>query len=750
MVAPVIQYPLDLTGKAATNLIAGEVHDLSALTSKAFVTNSGPFFVNGLVVRNQANGQVLTTKTQYIATQLLVDMTLRTGLDICSVIVITDTTLPSNLVVSVDYQALGGAYSGSVNAIQQLIDALNLGNMPVYWADVIGKPVLFPPTPHLHDMGDVYGFEYITAALERLVQAVYTGDAAQFQAVYDYVNHEADLINGQIATVTSALTAHLTDFNNPHQVTKTQAGLGSVDNFATASAAQGQAGTATNLFMTPASTSAAITAQAGSMLAAHIANHSNPHAVTAAQVGLGNVSNFATASTADATAGTATNLFMTPALVKTETNLLIAAALNPHLNNFSNPHQVTKAQVGLGSVNNYGTASDADGQAGTSTALYMTPSSTKAAIASQVGNTLAAHIANLGNPHQVTKAQVGLGNVNNYGTASNADGQAGTSGTLYMTPASTQSALNSGPNAALAAHIANHSNPHAVTAAQVGLGNVLNIQQVQVGTGSGQLNNAIKLGWNGSVILAQVDATPMGTLFTTYFPDPNLTSHVNNRSNPHAVTAAQVGLGSVNNTSDANKPVSGPQQAALNAKASLGSAPNFDALFIGGDQIYIYESSQGALTIRSGSGAQGYQYNTFAANGDLSVSGVMYAGNGYQPSDIRLKDHVTHGSARPLWQGLEFAHWVWKDNSPKAGKNDLGVIAQDVEQVAPEYVSVNESAEGKPLNVNYTGLALEMAMAAGKATDDNHGELAGLRHEVAELRALVSTLQSTILSMMGK
>ena len=32
--------------------------------------------------------------------------------------------------------------------------------------------------------------------------------------------------------------------------------------------------------------------------------------------------------------------------------------------------------------------------------------------------------------------------------------------------------------------------------------------------------------------------------------------HIANKSNPHAVTKTQVGLGNVNNTSDANKPVS--------------------------------------------------------------------------------------------------------------------------------------------------------------------------------------------------
>jgi hypothetical protein len=44
-------------------------------------------------------------------------------------------------------------------------------------------------------------------------------------------------------------------------------------------------------------------------------------------------------------------------------------------------------------------------------------------------------------------------------------------------------------------------------------------------------------------------------------------SHIANTSNPHNVTKVQVGLGNADDTSDANKPVSGPQQTALNLKA---------------------------------------------------------------------------------------------------------------------------------------------------------------------------------------
>jgi len=47
--------------------------------------------------------------------------------------------------------------------------------------------------------------------------------------------------------------------------------------------------------------------------------------------------------------------------------------------------------------------------------------------------------------------------------------------------------------------------------------------------------------------------------------------HADRDDNPHGVTAAQVGLGNVDNTSDADKPVSVPQQAALDKKVDIPS-----------------------------------------------------------------------------------------------------------------------------------------------------------------------------------
>jgi len=56
----------------------------------------------------------------------------------------------------------------------------------------------------------------------------------------------------------------------------------------------------------------------------------------------------------------------------------------------------------------------------------------------------------------------------------------------------------------------------------------------------------------------------------TYEPaNANIQQHIPHTDNPHAVTAAQVGLGNVDNTSDTDKPVSTAQQAAIDNVESI-------------------------------------------------------------------------------------------------------------------------------------------------------------------------------------
>jgi len=67
------------------------------------------------------------------------------------------------------------------------------------------------------------------------------------------------------------------------------------------------------------------------------------------------------------------------------------------------------------------------------------------------------------------------------------------------------------------------------------------------------------------VAVHNVDANAHTGVFATA---SGLSNHIGDTNNPHSVTAAQVGLGNADNTSDANKPVSTAQQIAIDAKVT--------------------------------------------------------------------------------------------------------------------------------------------------------------------------------------
>lgn len=279
------------------------------------------------------------------------------------------------------------------------------------------------------------------------------------------------------------------------------------------------------------------------LIAAHTSNTSNPHGVTKAQVGLGNVDNTSDASK--------------PVSTATQTALNGKAPTS---------HASTATTYGAGTGSNYGHVKLSDATNSTSAAssgVAASPKAVKSAYdlantantaATTAQTNLTSHTGNTSNPHGVTKSQVGLGNVPNVATNDQ---------TPTYTAATTLATLTSGEKLSvsmgkimkaitdLISHIGNTSNPHSVTKAQVGLGNVDNTadsaKSVSYATSAG---SATKVGNN--FILRFKGGTTEGTDQWTYdgscAKTANITAaKIGAAPTAHASTATTYGIGTGSN-----------------------------------------------------------------------------------------------------------------------------------------------------------------------------------------------------------
>lgn len=409
-VPPIIQYPLDLTGTSPTNRIVKERREITTNTARVFVPKAGPFYTESFVLYNAETGIPLVPVDDYILAQPFSQASLRSGKDVqCAVVLKVNAPIS----VDMDYQVVGGEYSWNLGALAALIEELDLDERAIKWGAVIGRPTMYPAAPHVHDIGDTYGWEYVVWQLERVTNAILVGDELSHEELRQQMKFLHDEQQKIIDALDARFVAHVDDNTNPHHVTKAQTGLGSVDNFPTASDPEALAGVVANRFMTPAGSALLSDRLAVERVNEHEAKKNNPHAVTKAQTGLGLVDNFATATQAQAESAAVTDKFMTPQRTYQAIMIHAGVLLEAHVSNKQNPHEVTKAQVGLGSVDNFSTASQAEALAGVATNRFMTPLRTKQAIDYHAGNLIQQHVSDTGNPHQVTKAQVGLGNLPN-------------------------------------------------------------------------------------------------------------------------------------------------------------------------------------------------------------------------------------------------------------------------------------------------------------------------------------------------
>lgn len=143
--------------------------------------------------------------------------------------------------------------------------------------------------------------------------------------------------------------------------------------------------------------------------------------------------------------------------------------------------------------------------------------------------------------------------------------------------------------------------------------------------------------------------------------ETKVNQHIANKSNPHRVTKAQVGLGNADNTSDANKPVSTAQASAIADAKAAGTAAQTSISNHAGRKDNPHSVTRTQLGL---------------ATTDQVVFAKTTAPSGFwkESSDERLKSNI-----KPLTHTLEQICSIPTESFIMNGKEDEGTIAQGLE-----------------------------------------------------------------------
>ena len=147
-------------------------------------------------------------------------------------------------------------------------------------------------------------------------------------------------------------------------------------------------------------------------------------------------------------------------------------------------------------------------------------------------------------------------------------------------------------------------------------------------------------------------------------------SHIGNKSNPHGVTKAQMGLGNVNNTSDADKPVSTAQATAIADAKAAGTNAQTNLT----THMQNKSNPHGVTRDQLGLGT----------TAEIIFKKVSAPSGLWKESDERLKTFI-----KPLEHTLDEICSIPTDSFMIRGNHDIGTIAQTIEKHFPELVSEN-------------------------------------------------------------
>ncbi len=219
------------------------------------------------------------------------------------------------------------------------------------------------------------------------------------------------------------------------------------------------------------------------------------------------------------------------------------------------------------------------------------------------------------------------------------------------------------------------------------------------------------------------------------------------------VTSSATYLGVFNNTSGGNMAIRISASGTIKSEIAIAASASAWVTGTAINDLVIRTNTSGAdifFAPGAGSGACG------AACGNVNIGGGTYKsnlvvtgtgttctiGNGTGgtscTSDSRLKTNVTSlSNSLTKINQLQPVNFNWIDSSNPGNK--IGFIAQQVQQIFPEFVSVvNPDDPNQYIGVDYAGLVTPLV----GAVQEQQAEIAGIQSQISSINSIINNIQA--------
>lgn len=183
--ARIIFLKKDVTGLLPDNFIQDEILVTVTGSNRLVIPEYGAFFEQDFELRDADTNDVIS-KDDYYFSDLYQEATQESGKAVWNIAIIRNPNVNTNLKIS--YRAFGGPFSRNARLLVEWLkereqDFIN----PATWDEVEDIPKKFAPSFHYHLLRDIFGGEYFEQGLKRIENSILVGNSEIVQSIINEV-----------------------------------------------------------------------------------------------------------------------------------------------------------------------------------------------------------------------------------------------------------------------------------------------------------------------------------------------------------------------------------------------------------------------------------------------------------------------------------------------------------------------------------------------------------------------------------